>query len=86
MINSVKNNSFGESFVSKFDIGDLVYWTEFVYGPNGYENVINYGTITDILSIPEGSRCVIMAKIVPFGENLSTSVLIHQLRKMESED
>jgi hypothetical protein len=86
MINSVKNNSFGESFVSKFDIGDLVYWSEFVYGPNGYEKVTNHGTITDIISIPEGSRYVIMARIVPFGENLSMPVLIHQLRKLDSED
>jgi|TARA_R110002020_G_scaffold184021_4_gene380745 hypothetical protein len=86
MINSVKNNSFGESFVSNFDIGDLVYWTEIIYGVNGHENLKHYGTIIDILRIPEGTRFVIMVKIMPFGGKRPMNVLVHQLRKMESED
>mgnify|MGYP003624197093 FL=1 len=72
--------------MSKFDIGDLVYWTEIIFGLNGHENRKYHGTIIDILRIPEGTRFVIMVKIMPFGGKRPMNVLVHQLRKMESED
>lgn len=86
MFNSVKNNSFGESFESKFEIGDLVCWVDLQFFPNGHEFVKKHGTIVDFVKIPEGSRFVTMVKIVPFGKTTTTSVLIHQIRKMVSKD
>ena len=52
---------FGIKSMERFDVGDLVQWSEL--GPNGYEQEKKIGVIAELYLEKRGSRNVALAKI-----------------------
>ena len=83
---SVKNKSFGESYVSNFELGDLVCWDEIQYRPWGKREVTHCGTLISIYEETRGGRQVKLAKIMSFGSNKFKHVLLTSLKKIKEEE
>lgn len=76
----------GWSIASLFEVGDLVTWWSWSGGYTGtYEKITYTGIVTDIFSIPEGSRHVFIAEVLPFGESEPVKVGVFRLRKLKSQ-
>ena len=83
---SVKNKSFGESYVLNFNLGDLVCWGEIQYRPWGKRETTHCGTLISIYDDIRGGRQVKFAKIMSFGSNKFKHVLLTSLKKINEEE
>lgn len=74
----------GWSITSLFEIGELVTWHNWNNNSNGdYEKKYYNGIITDIFVIPEGTRKVFIAEVLPFGQTYPIKVGVFRLRKLK---
>jgi hypothetical protein len=76
----------GWSIASLFEVGELVSWANWSTNSNGeYKKNYYNGIITEIFSIPEGSRKVFIAEVIPFGSNIPIKIGVFRLRKLKDE-
>ncbi len=80
----VSDRPFGGILSSKFSLGDLVSWSEWMIVDNDISEVVFYGTIVEKKTKIEGQRsiCVVMVACSKTGEIISLNPF--QLRVEET--
>jgi|TARA_R110001583_G_scaffold21444_11_gene81492 hypothetical protein len=77
--------SFGSTFAQKFNVGDLVCWSEWLVNANDSVNRSQKcGVLTNIIHKELGERQVTFAQILPFDDSKIIEMSILQIRKMET--
>ena len=66
--------------MERFDVGDLVQWSEL--GPNGYEQEKKIGVIAELYLEKRGSRNVALAKINEIVKSKSNLSLLGQQKEV----
>ena len=81
-----KNSVFGESAVSKFDLGEIVRWP---YWQPTNENVVRkykYGVLISIYTGKLDKRDIKIAEILPLGENKAVKISLLLVKKSDLKD
>ena len=76
---------FGNKIAQKFNIGDLVRWTE--WGQNSEGNLVRYtgfGMLVNIIIKTLGEREVVFATVLPADESQTIELSMAKIRKMET--
>lgn len=80
------DKSFMESYRDMFEIGDIVWWTEWETKENfEYSSKIFYGAIIEmrIKKNLYNERSVYVAEVLPFGKTRTRELSLHLLRKKD---
>lgn len=80
------DKSFMESYRDMFEIGDIVWWTEWETKENfEYSSKIFYGAIIEmrIKKNLYNERSVYVAEVLPFGKTKTRELSLHLLRKKD---
>jgi len=76
---------FGNEFAKKFNIGDLVSWTEWGRDLDGkLIRIYNCGMLVNILHKELGERQVVFASVLPLNQKEAIEISITKIRKMET--
>ena len=78
------NKPFMECYRDMFNIGDIVWWSEWDVVENlGYTSTIHYGAIISIVIRKNlyNERSVWVAEILPFGRTKTRELSLHLLNK-----
>ena len=78
------NKPFMESYRNMFEVGDIVWWSEWITQENfEYTSKICYGAIIEIKIKKNlyNERSVYVAEILPFGEIKTRELSLHLLNK-----
>ena len=78
-----KNDGLGWSITIGFEVGELISYSEYKLSNGEYKKVIINAVIKNIYAIPEGSRKVYIAEVLPFGESIAVKVGVFRLRKLK---
>ena len=86
ILQKLKNNVFGDSNASKFEIGDIVMYGTWDLQPEAVFRIHKYGVL---LAISEGivdRRTIKIAEILPFGDEKSIKISLILVKKSDLED
>ena len=75
-----------ESYLNMFEVGDIVWWTEWETKENfQYHSEKYYGAIIKIKTKKNlyNERSVYVAEILPFGKTKARELSLHLLRKKD---
>lgn len=78
------NKPFMESYRDMFEVGDIVWWSEWETLENyQYSSKIHYGAIIEIRIKKNlyNERSVYVAEILPFGQTKTRELSLHLLNK-----
>jgi hypothetical protein len=78
------NKPFMESYRNMFEVGDIVWWSEWETLENyAYTSKIQYGAIIEIRIKKNlyNERSVYVAEILPFGQTKTRELSLHLLNK-----
>ena len=81
------NNSFMESYRNMFEVGDIVWWSEWETLENyQYTSKIRHGAIIEIRIKKNlyNERSVYVAEVLPFGQIRTRELSLHLLNKRTS--
>tara|TARA_R100001509_G_scaffold163080_2_gene136538 strand:+ start:2221 stop:2478 length:258 start_codon:yes stop_codon:yes gene_type:complete len=81
------NKPFMESYRNMFEVGDIVWWSEWDLVENlGYTSTVFYGAIIEIKIKKNlnNERSVYVAEILPFGQTKTRELSLHLLNKRTS--
>ena len=81
------NKPFMESYRTMFEVGDIVWWSEWDTKENyEYVSTVCYGAIIEIRIKKNlyNERSVYVAEILPFGETKTRELSLHLLNKRTS--
>ncbi len=76
-----------ESYRNMFEVGDIVWWSEWDLVENlGYTSTVFYGAIIEIKIKKNlnNERSVYVAEILPFGQTKTRELSLHLLNKRTS--
>ena len=75
----------GASQLKKFNIGDLVYWSEFSMTEGYHETLeVFHGIILGFETEFKSGRGVILANVLPVNNTVSVQIVITKLRQMKT--
>ena len=75
----------GGSQLEKFNIGELVYWTEFCFDKDlspPYE--VFHGIILGFITEYKSGRGVLLADVLPVNNSVSIQIVITKLRRVKT--
>ncbi len=79
----INENPFGNNIAKKFNIGDLVKWSDWGKDINGkLVRYTSFGMLVNIIHRKLGERDVTFATVLPSDENQTIEIVISKLRKM----
>ena len=81
----MKNKPFGNKIAKKFDIGDIVSWSDWSESGDGtYLRKKCHGVLIGIATNQLGEREVVFGRILPFQSKETVEIVITNLTKIET--
>lgn len=81
-----KNSVFGESFVSKFVLGEIVRWPGWQHTEQNVVRIYKYGVLMSIYTGKLDKREIKIAEILPFGHPSPVKISLILVKKSDLED
>ena len=86
ILQKLKNNVFGDSNASRFEIGEIVMWGAWDLQPEVVERIHKYGVLIAIIDGYVDHRTIKIAEILPFGESKPIKISLILVKKSDLED
>ena len=86
MLEKLKNNLFGDSQASKFEVGEIVMYGAWELKPECVDRIHKYGVLLGLSDGIVDRRTIKIAEILPFGESRPIKISLILVKKSDLED